>query len=284
MSFEDLHRISVLHIDRDADLPLYYMYLPESGTFQTMGYVRLRAVTAWNGVTHTGPDTAEERDAFLMKVLTTLLVSPREARRIVRTADHLSPDGGTGFTSPAPFTAAAPEEEQGGTHMIGPGVVVGLVSGLLVGLLLAGWTGAVIGAFVGVSTFPDLFMGGWQLVHRDSPRNYVEIHDTWAVLLLAAGTVAGAVAGYAVGGGGFESARGVFLGMASVAFVLALLATRFSMEPFRQRSVVWYGPLVVGGFAWAAHAVWSGPVLLTVGIVVGSVVSGSLARRIAGVG
>ncbi|MFI8535294.1 hypothetical protein ACIGMX_34255 [Streptomyces aquilus] len=283
MPFGDLHRISVLHIDRDADLPLNYMYLPESGTYQTLGYVRLRGVTAWNGMTHTGPDTAEERDAFLMKVLTTLQVSPREAQRIVRTADHLAPDGGPGSTGPAPFTAAAPEEEQGGTHLVGPGVVVGLVSGLLVGLLLAGWSGAVIGAFVGVSTFPDLFMGGWQLVHRDSPRNYVEIHDTWAILLLAAGTVAGAAGGYALGDGGFERARGVFLGMASVAFVLALLATRFSMEPFRQRSVVWFGPLVVGGFAWAAHALWSGPVLLTVGIVVGSVVSGSLARRIAGV-
>ncbi|OPG05115.1 hypothetical protein B1R27_22330 [Streptomyces sp. GKU 895] len=188
-----------------------------------------------------------------------------------------------GSTGPAPFPATAPEEEQGGTGMIGPGVVVGLVSGLLAGLLLAGWSGAVIGAFVGVSTFPDLFMGGWQLVHRDSPRNYVEIHDTWAILLLAAGTVAGAVGGYAIGDGGFERARGVFLGMASAAFVLALLATRFSMEPFRQRSVVWFGPLVVGGFAWAAHALWSGPVLLTVGIVVGSVVSGRLARRIAGV-
>jgi len=284
MSFEDLHRMSVLHIDSDADLPLSYMYLPESGTFQTMGYVRLRGVTAWNGMTHTGPDTAEARDAFLMKVLTTLMVPPREARRIVRTADHLSPGGGPGLSGPAPFAAAVPEEEQGGTHMVGPGVVVGLVSGLLVGLLLAGWSGAVIGAFVGVSTFPDLFMGGWQLLHRDSPRNYVEIHDTWAVLLLAAGTVAGAVTGYALGDGGFDRARGVFLGMASAAFALALLATRFSMEPFRQRSVVWYGPLVVGGFAWAAHAVWSNPVLLTVGVVVGSVVSGMLARRIAGVG
>ncbi|MCC9707900.1 hypothetical protein E4N62_23135 [Streptomyces sp. MNU76] len=169
-------------------------------------------------------------------------------------------------------------------HLTGPGIVVGLLSGLLVGWLLAGWNGAVIGAFVGASTFPDLFMGGWQAVHARSARNYVEIHDTVALLLVAVGTVAGGVLGYALGSEGFGQARGVFLGMALAAFALALLATTFSMVPFRQRSVAWLGPLVVGGLAWAAYALWNSPVALALGIVLGSVVAGALAQRVGGVG
>ncbi|MGW5664644.1 hypothetical protein ACWEWG_31975 [Streptomyces sp. NPDC003758] len=167
--------------------------------------------------------------------------------------------------------------------MIGPGVVAGLLCGLVAGLLLAGWNGAVIGAFVGASTFPDLFMGGWQAVHARSPRNYVEIHDTVALLMVAAGAVAGGVAGYVLGDGGFGRARGVFLGMALAAFTLALLATRFSMVPFRQRSVVWFGPLLVGLLCWGAYSLWSSPVALGFAVVLGAGAAGALARRVGGV-
>ncbi|GAA3784940.1 hypothetical protein ACFS5L_17415 [Streptomyces phyllanthi] len=299
MSLANQHRMSVLHIDRDADLPLMYLYLPEQNMFRTMGYVRLRGVTVRDGMSRVGPDTDGERDAFLLEVLTALLVPSREARRIVRTATHIAgrdgpvaADDRSAAAGPGPFlhaprgvpSPAAGRQEMGGTHLVGPGAVVGLVCGLLVGLLLAGWNGAAIGAFVGMSTFPHLFMGGWQAVHARSPRNYVEIHDTVALLLVAAGTVAGAVLGHALGSEGFARARGVFLGMALAAFALGLLATAFSMVPFRQRSMTWLGPLVVGGFAWGAHSLWSSPVALALGIVLGVPVAGALTRRVSGVG
>ncbi|WP_406729443.1 hypothetical protein WJ438_39885 [Streptomyces sp. GD-15H] len=295
MSLASQYRMSVLHIDRDADLPLLYVYLPEENAFQTLGYVRLRGVTVWGGVSHAGPDTDDQRDRFLLKVLTALLVPPREAQRIVHTADHVSERGSpsapqprTGFVVHEPYAGfprlSAEPGEQGGTHMSVPGVVVGLLGGLFLGWLLAGWNGAVIGAFVGASTFPDLFVGGWQAVHAHSPRNYVESHDTVAILLVAAGTVAGGVLGYVLGSEGFGQARGVFLGMALTAFALALLATTFSMVPFRQRSPVWFGPLVVGALTWAAHSLWSSPAGLALGIIVGTVVAGSLAGRVGGVG
>jgi hypothetical protein len=66
----------------------------------------------------------------------------------------------------------------------------------------------MIGAFVGVSTFPDLFAAGWQVVYTRSPRNYVEIHDTLALLMVTAGTVTGGVLGYLFGRDGFGQACG----------------------------------------------------------------------------
>ncbi|MCC9707899.1 hypothetical protein E4N62_23130 [Streptomyces sp. MNU76] len=100
MSLTNRHRVSVLHIDRDADLPLQYVYLPEKNAFRTLGYVRLRGVTVFDGVSHAGRDTDDQRDKFLLKVLTALLVPPREARRIVRTADHLSEQGSPSEAGP----------------------------------------------------------------------------------------------------------------------------------------------------------------------------------------
>lgn len=180
--------------------------------------------------------------------------------------------------------AAAGAQERDGLHLTVPGTLVGLLCGLAVGLLLAGWNGAMIGAFVGASTVPDVFIAGWQVVHARSPRNYVEIHDTLALLMVSVGTVAGAVAGYAFGHGGFGRALGVFLGMALTAFALGLLATTFSMVPFRNRLPVWLGPLVVGALVWGAHALWSSPVSLALGALVGSAITGFVAERVVRVG
>lgn len=290
-------RMSVLHIDRDNDLPLVYTYVPEEKAFHTMGYVRLRGVTVWEGVSHTGPDTDDERDRFLFKVLDSLPVPPHEVQRVVRAAEHVSQGGdpsaarlrtgsaghGRSAGDRRRPVSAAESREQDGTHLTGLGVVVGLLGGLLSGHLLAGWSGAVIAAFVGASTFPDLFIAGWQAVHARSPRNYVEIHDTAAQLLVGGGTVTGGALGYGLGAEGFGQARGVFLGMAVGAFACGLLATTFSMVPFRQRSATWLGPLVVGASAWAAHALWSSPVALALGIVLGAATAGALAQRVAGV-
>jgi hypothetical protein len=115
----------------------------------------------------------------------------------------------------------------------------------------------------------------------NSPANYIEFHDTLATLMIAAGTVVGGVLGYLLGPGGFGQACGVFLGMAVAAFVLGLVATTFSMVPFRLRTPMWLGPLIVGAFVWLADLLWSSPIALALGVVVGSLVARVPARRIA---
>ncbi|MGW7291771.1 hypothetical protein ACWGIB_05185 [Streptomyces xiamenensis] len=297
MDRADRLRMAVLHIDRAADLPLAYIYLPQERAFRTVGYVRLRGVTVLATIRHTGPDTDVERDLFLLKVLDALRIAPGSARRIVRTAEHPDDRGprvaprsvvrsaGPGRYAAGPRVPAAGAAERGGAHLLWPGALVGLLTGLLAGWLPAGWNGAAIGAFVGMSTFPDLFIGGWQARHARRPHNYVVIQDTVALLLVAAGGIGGALAGYALAGtdGGFAQARGVFLGLAAGSFVFSLIATAFSMVPFRQRAVTWFGPLIVGGCCWGAFTLWSHPVATALGVVLGSPVAAVLAGRVAGV-
>lgn len=268
-------RVSVLHVDSDIDLSLAYTHLPDRNQFETVGYVRLRGVTVWHGVRHAGLDTDDERDAFLLEVLLALRIPLYEARRIVHMADHLS---GSEFDAEGRRPPSVGEELDG-SHLVGPGCVVGMLSGLLVGCLLAGWNGAVIGAFVGASTFPDLFMASWQAAHASSPRNAAEIHDTVAALLVTVGTIAGGVLGYLLNDGGFGQASGVFLGMAVAGFTLSALATGFSMVPFPQRLMIWLGPLIVGVFAGSAYSLWSSPVSLALAIVGGSLVAARVAAR-----
>lgn len=273
-------RAAVLHVDRRTDLPLLYAYSPERERFEVVGYVRMGGRMLMPGANHVGKDTAAERDTFLFGILTQLLVSPAEARRIIRNAEHL--DGRSGTPQAPSGTAQRPQlvpEELDGSHLGWPGIVVGLLCGLLGGWLLGGWPGAMIGAFVGASTAADLFVAGWQLAHVRSPHNYVEVHDTLAILMIAGGVIAGAVVGYHLGGDDFGRACGVFLGMAIAAFVLGLVAKTFSMQPFRCRAATWLGPLVVGGFTWAAYSVWHSPASIALAIVLGSLVTGRFAER-----
>ncbi|TCK22265.1 hypothetical protein [Pseudonocardia endophytica] len=266
-------RMAVLHVDRTTDLPLEYTYETEENVFRTVGFVRLGGhMVAF--VEHAGRDTPDERDRFLLKVLRSVLIPADAARRIVLDADHL-PD-----TGPATAASRRRHEERDGTHLAPWGLLAGLVVGLAVGGLLAGWNGAVIGAFVGASTFPDLLVAAWQVAHRNST-GYVEVHDSWAIVMVAAGSVVGGVVGYLLGPPGFGQACGVFLGMTAAAFVLGLIATTFSMAPFRLRSMMWLGPLIVGAAVWLAALVWSHPVSLVLGVVVGSLVARIPARRIA---
>ena len=68
-------------------LPLLYEYDTASKCFRSVGYVRIgsRMVPS---VSHSAPDTTTGRDAFLVKVLQTLLVPDRQARKIVQKAQH----------------------------------------------------------------------------------------------------------------------------------------------------------------------------------------------------
>lgn len=291
-------RMSVLHIDRDADLPLMYRYVPADNAFETVGYVRLRGVMVPR-VTHAGPDTDKERDRFLLKVLTSLAVPSRAASRIVHTADHVSGQGprvdrmpadpgspwdmGSPWDTESPWDAGSPWDAESpwdagyggrdGLHAAGPGMLVGLLCGLVAGWLYAGWNGAVLGAFAGMSTFPDLFVAGWQFTHADVFRSYAEICDALAVLLVGAGTLTGGVLGALLGSPGFGQARGMFLGMALAAFVLALAAVTISRVPFHHRLLIWLGPLIVGAVTWGAYSLWSSPVSLALGVVLGAVVA-----------
>lgn len=294
-------RMALLYIDAEAALPLAYTYETGPREFRTFGYVRLRGAMVLE-VSHRGPDTARERDAFLRKVLTSLLLPPRQVERIVRTAEH---PGGTGpsteptrFAGPPPLPAAGPVaagapagigglgweqgEERDGSRFAGPGMLLGLLAGLFTGYVLEGWSGAVIGAWVGTSTCGDLLMACWQAAHARSPRNYVLVQDTIAVLLVAAGSLAGALGGYALGSGDFGRARGVFLGMALSAFVLSALCMSFSRMPFWGRSPMWLGPLFIGLASWGLHTLWSHPVALVVAILLGTWLAAAIAVRVTG--
>lgn len=59
-----------------------------------------------------------------------------------------------------------------------------------------------------------------------------------------------------------------------------MLVTPFSWEPFRSRLMMWLGPLVVGLCTWAAYAVWHHPVMVAVGILVGSQLAAVPATRL----
>jgi len=233
-------RMSVLHIDADTDLPLLYGFEQTSNAFHTVGYVRCGPVTVWDEVRAPGPDTPRARDAFLCTVLVRLGIPADRAVRIVGAADHLA-DGAPGGERPSLGVSDPPVPgrwadgpERDGARFAGPGILLGLVAGILVGRWLGGWYGASIGAFVGASTSGDLVVGGWQLVHVHSPRNWVEVHDTVALLLVALASIAVGLAGWWLAGTGFWRGAAVFVGMSIGALVLAVLATRRG-DPRRAR-------------------------------------------------
>jgi len=96
--------------------------------------------------------------------------------------------------------------------------------------------------------------------------------------MVSVGTVAGGVLGYMIGDHGFGQAGGVFLGMSLAGLLLALAATTFTMAPFRPRVFSGAEPLIVGAGAWIAYSLWSSPVALALGIIVGSLARILLAR------
>ncbi|MZE78612.1 hypothetical protein [Streptomyces xinghaiensis] len=288
-------RMALLHIDAGADLPLVYTYDPRLREFRTVGCVRLRGLMIPEPISHRGADTRSERDAFLRKVLTALRLTPRQVERVVRTAEH--PDGERLSTEPtryagpsllpgAPAPAGVPAgvgglsgergEERDGGRFAGPGMLLGLLAGLFTGYAWEGWSGAVIGAWIGASTCGDLLVACWQVAHVRSPRNYVLVRDTLALLLVAAGSIVGALGGYVLGSGDFGRARGVFLGMALAAFVLSAVSTSFSRMPFWGRSPMWLGPLCIGLAAWGLHTLWSHPASLVAAILVGTWLAGAI--------
>jgi len=269
--------MSVLRIDAVTELPLLYEYVSAEGAFRTVGFVRVRGAMVPE-ITHWGPDTLAERDRFLLKVLTVVGTPPKRARQIVRRAKHVR-DPDSYAASPSGSAATAPGVGDG-LHLGGRGLLLGLLAGVLVGWFLGRWYGAVIGAFVGASLGPDVVMRGWQIVHAGTPRNAVTMRDAVTGLLVVAGSIAGALTGFRLGQDGFEQAFGVFAGMALAGFVLSVLVTPFSWEPFRSRLMMWLGPLVVGLCTWAAYAVWHHPVMVAVGILVGSQLAAVPATRL----
>lgn len=80
-------RTAVLRIDRSTTLPLLYEYDEIDHRYRSVGYVRVGSATVL-GVEHPGPDAMTVRDEFLVKVLTSMLISERRARKIVRRAEH----------------------------------------------------------------------------------------------------------------------------------------------------------------------------------------------------
>jgi len=80
-------RAVVLTIDRSTALPLMYEYDAIGACFRSVGFVRVggRMVPE---ISHPAPDTPDGRDAFLLTVLMTLLIPERQARKIVRKAQH----------------------------------------------------------------------------------------------------------------------------------------------------------------------------------------------------
>lgn len=299
-SFDE--RLSVLRVSPDVDLPLQYAYFPQDKMFRTLGFVRIDGAMCF-GAELSGPDTVFQRDLFLARVLTELRIPPRRAVRIVKRALHIplqwggSPVDADPAPAPrssddlapslaAPFgaraTPSAGTSEGDGSHLIWLGVLAGMLCGALVGFSLAGANGAVIGAFVGMSTLPDLVVGVWQALNRRSGRSYVLVQETMAVLLVASGALVGAAVGYLLGGEDFRGALGVFLGMALAAFSLSAVAAVFSMAPFWGRAPTWFGPLIVGGTCWCAYALWSSPVALALGVVLGSVLASVPLRAVAG--
>lgn len=276
MEAEKNLRMSVLHVDRDADLPLMYEYLPDERAFQTVGYVRLRGVMVPR-LLHAGADTDEGRDRFLLEVLISLAVPSHEARRIVRRADHVSGRGSR--AEPLPRDAGSPwdmrYEQREGLHMSRPGLLIGLACGLPAGWLYAGWNGAVIGGFLGMFGFPGVFVAGWQLARASVLPTYVDLRDALARLVIGVVTITCGVLGALLGAPGFGQARGLFLGMALAALVLGLAATAFLRASFRMRVPDWLTPLIVGACAWGTYSLWSNPVSLALGIVLG-IVAGSV--------
>ena len=80
-------RAVVLTIDRSTALPLMYEYDAIGACFRSVGFVRVggRMVPE---ISHPASDTPDGRDAFLLTVLMTLLIPERQARKIVRKAQH----------------------------------------------------------------------------------------------------------------------------------------------------------------------------------------------------
>ncbi|MFD3580501.1 hypothetical protein [Streptomyces sp. NPDC058644] len=286
-------RMAVLYLDKSSILPLPYVH--EGGQFRTVGFVRTRHSYLPDGLQLPGNDSPEGRDAFLRELLVALLIPPRDVERIIRTAEH-SPQPGsygpppgsmdmpyaTGQSAPwAPLAQRDPTVRDG-AHVVGPGMLVGLLAGLFAGFQFAGWNGAALGAFLGAAVLPDLLRACWLLLHARAGDLTVEVHDSAALLLVALGPAAGGVAGCLLADSGFGQARGLLLGMAGAGFAACVVAAGFSMVPFRQRTVIWLGPLVVSGCCWAAYTLWSSPVALFLAVLVGSQLAGSLTWRLAG--
>jgi hypothetical protein len=80
-------RTAVLRIDRSTTLPLLYEYDEIDNRYRSLGYVRVGSAMVL-GVEHPGPDVVSVRDEFLVKVLTSVLIPERRARKIVHRAEH----------------------------------------------------------------------------------------------------------------------------------------------------------------------------------------------------
>ncbi|SOD62944.1 hypothetical protein SAMN06297387_108107 [Streptomyces zhaozhouensis] len=259
-------RKSLLYIDGETMLPLAYTYEPAEGGFRTLGMVRVGGTVLMRTVRQPGPDTATVRVEFLTRVLEALYVAPGAAVRIARGADHVRADG---TLEPRPLVPP-------GTRLFPAGTVPALLVGLLVGGWVVGWYGAVVGAYVGAATLPDLARCAWQTARARRGRGVVLVPEAVAGLLIAAGSLAGALIGCLTADEGADRVRGVFLGMAVAALVLSLVATRFSMVPLRHRTGAWLGPLVVGAQAMVTHAVWADPAGLACGVGMGMLLAAGL--------
>lgn len=82
-----MFRAAVLTIDRSTALPLMYEYDVSGQCFRSVGFVRVggRMIPE---ISHPAPDTPDGRDAFLLTVLRVLQIPDRQARKIVRKAQH----------------------------------------------------------------------------------------------------------------------------------------------------------------------------------------------------
>ena len=105
-----------------------------------MGSLQVQPGAAPEGAGHPGRDTPDDRDRFLLQVLIDLGIRRHRAQRIVLTADHLS-DGRFVAKSGSPSAIGSPESDKvpvagvdlDGSHLAGPGFLVGLLGGLLTG-------------------------------------------------------------------------------------------------------------------------------------------------------
>ncbi|MFF3275858.1 hypothetical protein ACFYWU_33705 [Streptomyces chrestomyceticus] len=269
--------MAVLKLHKNASLPVMYEYRPEMPGFRTIEVGSLGNGILSGAVIHVGADTPGDRDAFLLKVLAHLGVSRMEAARGVWHAEHLlASEYMEGTTEPR---ASASGVERDGTHLRPVGLWLGLLLGGAVGYQVGGWHGLVLGVFAGFTTLIDLVVHGWQLVHIRNSWSAVDVHDALAGTMVTAGSIAGAVVGLLIGRTGFERAAWMFLGMGLAALVASWVATLFSPESLRAWSPRFILPLVTGGCTWALHALWSSPVALALGVLVGSYVSLFVARR-----
>lgn len=64
-----------------------YEYDESAGCYRSLGHVRVGSVMVPE-VEHPGPDRASVRDQFLMKVLASVLIPERRAKKIVKKAEH----------------------------------------------------------------------------------------------------------------------------------------------------------------------------------------------------